>query len=354
MAGKVTREISERLRAAIASGEHRAGTFLPTEHRLCEKHGVSRGTVRSALKTLAADGLVRICPGKGAYVLGDSKRKGRFERFITGSRNTNLTAEARESVKFLIGICQAAADVHAEAIVSFDEILQPENLIQRYAAGNIDGVLHIECSDYEAIIAPLEKANVPYVVANLESDAPAVATKIDFREVGRMAARHLLALGHRRIGMINGDATSFIYHEMAAGFRGALAEEEVFLSPARTVELKTGRIENGDDSLANLLRRPDRPTGLFCARDARARECFRVCDELGLEIPLDVSVISFDDITWPDAKQTGLTTIREPAEDLGEAAVRLLRQWFTTGERPESEIIVGDLIERGSTAPPRE
>jgi len=346
-------ELVALLRKDIAAGKYRPGTFLPAERKLCEMLNTSRGTLRSALRILQQQGLVRINRGRGVYVVNAEPQKG-LVRFAVRSPTLRGLWTGLEGMGLFIGICKAAAKRHAEAVVSY---LEPEqmtsNVIARYAAGEIQGIIHPECSDYDALIAPLERAGVPCVVANLEYDIPAPATRMDFRSVGRQAARHLVELGHRRIGILAGPQKLFLYREMLAGFRGGLAEDEIYLENRWTVEVASVAEESRKAALA-LLGREDRPTALFASRDVRAMGVYQACRELGLNVPEELSVISYDDLTWPESRHFGLTTIAEPVERMGAEAVDLLEQWIVAGAPPEDRVFEGELIVRSSTVPPRE
>ena len=345
------RELAAILRKDIAAGKYRPGTFLPAERKLCDMLNTSRGTLRSTLRVLHRQGLVRINRGRGVYVVNAEARKG-LSRFAVRSPTLQELWTGFEGVGLFIGICKGAAQRHAEAIVSY---LEPEevtsNIIARYGAGEIQGIIHPECSDYRAFIAPLKKAGVPYVVANLEYDIPALATRMDFRAVGRQAARHLVELGHRRIGILAGPRKLFLYKEMLAGFRGGLAEDEIYLENRWTIDVQSVAEESLKTALA-LLGRSDRPTALFASRDVRAMGIYQACRELGLKIPEDLSVISYDDLTWPESRHFGLTTIAEPVERMGAEAVEVLEEWVVAGEPPEDRVFEGELIVRSSTAAP--
>jgi len=349
---KRQRQIAEALRGDIASGKYRPGTFMPAERKLCEILHTSRGTLRSALRCLQGEGLVRINPGRGVYVASAESRTG-LTRFAVRSPSVQGLWRGLEGLGLLVGICKGAARRHAEAVVSY---LEPEemtsNVVALYAAGDIQGVIHPECGDFDTFIAPLEKAGVPYAVANLEHDMPALSTRMDFRAVGRLAARHLIELGHRRVGVLTGGRELFLYKEMLSGFRGGLAEDEVYLED-RLVARAEAAAEDARKASLQLLEGSERPTALFTTRDVRAMGVYQACRELGLQIPEDLSVVSYDDLTWPEARHFGLTTIEEPAEQMGAAAVDLLEQWIVSDERPADKMFPGELLRRSSTAAPK-
>ncbi len=337
----------DELRKLILSGEYPGGGFLPPENQLSARLDISRGTLRTALKILKKEKILRTVQGKGSYILGNGNFE-RFERFIAGNFYSSVVMKKREALHFIGGACTAALEFHAECTLSFDDIRDPQKLIERYSRGNINGVLFLEAHDYEKEIIPLEKAGVPYVVANLEHDLPAVATKVDFRSVGRMAGNHLAELGHSRIAVLSGPAEQFIYREMLAGFRGGLAENEIFLDPQNIV-YSVSRFEESKAAAYELLKKRDCFTAIFTTRDIRAAGLFQACQELGVDIPEELSVISYDNITWENAAAAGLTTIREPAEELGSTAVRMLKDWYSTGKRPKNVICDADIIIRNST-----
>jgi LacI family transcriptional regulator len=334
------------LRNFIKSGKYPGGRFLPPENQLSIEMNISRGTLRAILRVLERENLIRIVPGKGSYVLGGNNF-GRFERFIAGNFYPTVMQE-REALALIKGSCKAAHELHAECILSFDAIKEPQKLIDRFYRGNINGVLYIESHNYESEIVPLEKAGVPYVIANFEHDSPAVATRVDFREVGRIAARHLAELGHRNIAVLSGLQEQFIYREILAGFRGGLAENEIYLDPQNIIFCKS-TFKASEAAANKLLELKDHFTAVFTIRDIRASGLFQACHSQGILIPRDISVISYDNITWEGAASVGLTTIREKTEELAATAVKMLKNWYCTGVRPESVYCDTELIVRSST-----
>jgi LacI family transcriptional regulator len=140
-----------------------------------------------------------------------------------------------------------------------------------------------------------------------------------------LAARHLLELGHRRIGFVSGPAGLTVSRTRAQAFRGALAEAGVDILAALVAEGDFTR-EGGEAAGARLLdlcpRR--RPTAIFAANDLTAVGVLAAADARGIRVPQDLSVVGFDDMPLADAMRPPLTTVRLPLRELGEAAMEVV------------------------------
>ena len=180
------------------------------------------------------------------------------------------------------------------------------------------------------------------------------------REVGRMAARHLLALGHRRLGALGpraeGDARDFRGEERLAGFAAVLQEQDV----ARAVVIDQERVplsfEQGARSLAALLEVAPDVEAVFAVSDLLAVGALMECHRRGIRVPRDLSLIGFGDFEIGRQCVPALTTIRIDARDIGlrtgELLLRLLDSKARTGAEPSDLIDVGfALVQRETTAP---
>lgn len=349
-------EVIATVRNRIVSGLYDAAGFLPAERELAEELGVGRGVVRNVLRTLQDEGLIRLIPRRGAGIC-TAEKKQRLERFfIRCGHSPAVMGNAPEFLGVLGGICAGAAECCAEALLSLarDGDFTGE-IISRWRRNELQGVIFIENTDTPGQLRELAAAGVPTVVANLESALEAVSTRMDFRAIGRAAGARLAAAGRGRVGAVTGPLDRYIYSEMLAGFRGALAEEELMLDRRLVVEFTNdpaGAAVNYR-RLSELLASPGRPDAIFAMRDNRAEVIFRICRELRLRIPEDLAVIGYDDVSWPGAEAAGLTTLRQPVEILGRAAVELLGEYFLTGVPPECRVISPIPIERTSLPPPR-
>lgn len=166
-----------------------------------------------------------------------------------------------------------------------------------------------------------------------------------------LGTEHLLGLGHRRIGFVGGrpDLESSRLREQ--GFRQAMAAAGVAVDEV-LVRAGDYRKESTWEPVRDLLQLPDRPTAIFAANDLSAFATLEVARDLGLRVPADLSVIGFDDI--PESAQTDppLTTVHQPIQQMGAAAIGLLTALLDGGDVDEPHVrLPTSLVVRGTTAP---
>jgi LacI family transcriptional regulator len=180
-------------------------------------------------------------------------------------------------------------------------------------------------------------------------DAPATIAVHSF-DGARAATEHLIALGHRRIAHLRGRTDLESAHQRERGYRAALEAAGIPFDPALVAEggYRAASATMGANALLDLA---DRPTAVFAANDLSALEVVRCAAERGLRVPADLSVVGFDDIPEAASHTPQLTTVRQPLEAMGAAAVEMLLRMLDDGE-PEPIRMPAELIPRGSTAPP--
>ncbi len=180
---------------------------------------------------------------------------------------------------------------------------------------------------------PVEPGRFPFVA-------------VDNVAAAREATLHLRAAGCRRIAHLAGPATQTTMVDRAEGYRQALAEEG--LTP--DVVATDGSPEDGARAAAALLARPSerRPDGLFAATDRLAVVALGEARARGLEVPRDLAVVGFDDTPLAAYLQPSLSSVAQPARELGEAAIRLaLRLLF--GESAPPLLLPARLVVRQSS-----
>lgn len=346
MARAHTVSVLDRLRDDIQTGKYCQVEFLPSERQLAELYNTGRGVIRTVLRRLREENLIYLLPDRGAKI-AEIEKKLSLERFFL-RLDGNIALKGGEGMAILTGICAGAAENNAEVIISFSDKTRFMNeLATRYAKGDVQGLILLEGWDRPNMFSALETAGVPYLIANQEQNDSVLCCQMNFRNIGRQAGRYLTGKGHRHIGVVTGPLNKFIYQEMLAGFRGALAEDEIILAKNDIIEPDE---KEQYPALKPALSAAKRPTAFFAMRDHRAMKLYDACRYLGVRIPDDISVISYDNITWRDAEHAGLTTLEQPVEEIGRQSVELLKEWIVSGKKPESRQLYARLIERGSVS----
>ncbi len=159
---------------------------------------------------------------------------------------------------------------------------------------------------------------------------PGVAT--DAAEAGRLAAAHLLGLGHRRIGFVGPASDIHAFRMRERGFIRALREAGVQLTSEHW-RRAPATVMGGREAMRALLNERERPTAVFCANDLMAIGAVKQCLTAGLQLPRDLSVVGCDDIELARYVTPELTTVAIPARELGARAARLLLQQIERSSR---------------------
>jgi len=169
---------------------------------------------------------------------------------------------------------------------------------------------------------------------------------------GMQATRHLLELGHRRIGFAGGAATFQPSAERLHGYLSALRAGGGDVDDA-LVRARAHSVEAGQRMGDELLDLPRRPTAVFAASDSIALGVVTAASRRGLRVPQDLSVVGFDDTSATVAAAAALTTVRQPVVEMGRVALRTLLQ-LDRGERIDSHHVelATTLVVRDTTAPP--
>ncbi|MER6672657.1 LacI family DNA-binding transcriptional regulator [Streptomyces sp. NPDC000983] len=195
----------------------------------------------------------------------------------------------------------------------------------------------------------LQERNIPVVLVNAPTeglDFPTVSC--DDMVAVEQAWRHLVSLGHERIGLVLGPGDHApSRRKLAAAQRAATASGRELTD--EFVERTLFSLEGGQAATARLLERG--VTGIVCASDPLALGAVRAVRRAGLKVPGDVSVVGFDDSAFMTCTEPPLTTVRQPIEAMGRAAVDLLVAQIQGSEVPMGELLYEpELVVRGSTA----
>jgi DNA-binding LacI/PurR family transcriptional regulator len=257
----------------------------------------------------------------------------------------------------------------AEVVTGIEDVAQRDNyavflansnadpereigVVRSFGDRRVDGVV-VMASRVGAMYLPLlNELHVPIVlIDNQHPGRFAHSISIDDREGARTAVRHLLDLGHRRIGYIGDRYGLQSDDDRFAGYRDELERAGADVG-SELVAHGNGRAEGGLTAAGRLLALREPPTAVFCYNDMTAMGALRCLHDHGMQVPKDISVIGFDDLPISTFLQPPLTTIRQPKAEMGrDAAATLLK--LIRGETVDVRTRVqGTLVLRSSTAAP--
>jgi LacI family transcriptional regulator, repressor for deo operon, udp, cdd, tsx, nupC, and nupG len=213
-------------------------------------------------------------------------------------------------------------------------------------------VISLVLSDKE--FDALDALGEPVALLGLERTG-FLSVRIDDVHGAQQAVEHLLALGHRRIGLIGGDTDDPMRFtpplRRRDGYRDALRAAGIELDPALEV-LGYFTVEGGSQAAEALLALPERPTAIFAESDEMAYGALRSIRRANLSVPADVAVIGFDDQV--NAELMDLSTVRQPvAEQALDIAERLIAVMADPDAERDAVVLPTQVVVRGSTDPAR-
>jgi DNA-binding LacI/PurR family transcriptional regulator len=231
--------------------------------------------------------------------------------------------------------------------------------LDRVSSGLSEGVLAMAGDLRLRDLAQVAGRSVPVVLCMWEQSEeimPLHALTVDFCAAGRLAADHLLALGHRDIGVVAArDAHNVLSHaQRQRGFTTAMAQAGLPVRPDH-VSFNSDTIEGGFQAATDLLTREPQLTALFATNDLIAIGAMQAAAALGRRIPQDVSVMGITDIQLAAQMRPALTTVSINTAEVAGMAIEFLLDLIKTPQPATTprHAPAPVLIRRGSTGPPR-
>jgi DNA-binding LacI/PurR family transcriptional regulator len=175
---------------------------------------------------------------------------------------------------------------------------------------------------------------------NVTSDATAA---------GRLAAEHLLALGHRRLGFLGPASEIWAFRMRERGFTQALRAAGAAVA-SRDLRRASATVDGGRVAMQALLAQPSRPTAVFCANDLMALGALKACTAAGVSVPQSLSIVGCDDIEMARLVTPELTTVAVRARELGARAARMLLRLLRGDAVHSAKPLSVRLVVRGTTA----
>lgn len=207
-------------------------------------------------------------------------------------------------------------------------------------------------SDNPLITNLLAKQGVSYARIGSLGNGSGIPLVMGDEGAARLATQHLIDLGHKRIGFIKGSPEYPLSEWRKTGWLDVMAEAE--LPTDGLCAVGDFGYESGVKAAKSLLTVDQRPTAIIASSDQMAKAVMDVAAEQGLSIPADLSVISFDNTPLAIFSRPPMTAIDQPVAATAARAVELIIKAKRGEELPDGPTVIdAQLIERGSTAPPR-
>jgi LacI family transcriptional regulator len=218
----------------------------------------------------------------------------------------------------------------------------------------VAGAIMILPPEPSADLEALRARRFPFVVIDPMNNLPGDVASVSAAHASgaRNLTRHLVGLGHRRLGFVCGPAGWIAGQERLSGYYSALAEARVLADPELIrfgeADTGTGRTAGGE-----LLDLPQPPTAIVCFNDKIAVGVLQAAAARGIRVPQDLSVTGFDDIDVSRATTPQLTTVRQPLQEMGRMAVTTLVRLLERQRLDALHIeLATEVVIRGSTAHP--
>ncbi len=299
---------------------------------IAKRAGVSTATVSRTLRNpeLVSDNTrekVMIAVKAGNYrpnQMGSNlrtKRSGNIVAIIPDITNPFNAGVIRsiEQVAQAKGYCVLLGDTQGD-----------EDRIRHYAAmvasRQADGIiLFSQFMPFEQVNGQIPLEKLPPLVNSCEDSGIEGINKvmIDNKAAAVMAVEHLLGLGHTRIACITGPEHTNSTVERLAGYKQALKNAGIAFDQ-QLVQVGDHQVGAGIEKSQQLLLLKDRPTAIFCFNDEMAIGAMSALQQLGYQVPNDISIMGFDDIRFAQFTSPSLTTIRQPVEQIGRECMNML------------------------------
>lgn len=346
------RRVAAALADAIEQGRYAPGARLPAEIDLAAEFEVSRGTLRQALAALRADGFIEAIPGRGSFVTHGTPNRPERRRMVVG---VVVPSVAQPYVPDLLSWIED--ELHGNG---YAMLVGSSGSTREQQAGRVHRILDEGASgliaypvDYEpdpALFAHLGERGFPVVLIDRHLVGLAIDAVLPDNVGGAYAAvSHLADLGHRRIAFVSTDNLSTTsVAERLQGYQQALAAHGIPVDDrlicaelpvtSRWPRDASSGVKGHAARIARFLER-QRPTAVFTLHDYLAADVLEAAAGLGMRVPGELALASFDDDPSAARLTVPLTAVRQPREQLGRLAARLVIERIE-GRRTETARIV--------------
>lgn len=249
------------------------------------------------------------------------------------------------------GLEEAAGDfgLHTFVTNSLDDPAQRREKTEMLLARRVDGLVFGDATSDAQFVDEIDRRGVPFVLVNRHAGRHPAVTCDDYLG-GRLAADHLLDLGHERPAIIAGEPYASTGIDRTAGFLDRYAEAGLPI-PKGMVHHSHFDVQGGREAAAEILRSAGPPSAVFAVNDFAAIGALGPLREAGLQVGRDVALVGFNDIPLAAELPVPLTSIHSETHEMGRRAMALLVERLA-GRPVESQRLKPHLVVRESSCPP--
>jgi LacI family transcriptional regulator len=327
--------------ATLADIAREAGTSASTASRALS----GRGYVSPAARARLLDAAERLgyVPNASARTL--KQRTSRVVGVVVSDLGNQFYARLAAGIEQTLRVADYQMVVLGDNSESTEEVAGARTFLAMRAPGVIMTPVGSEAT--ELLVAQgTAVVEVDRRLATVPCDAVVIDNELGARE----ATEHLLALGHRRVGLLVAETDWTSDAGRLRGYLGAMRDANVRVDERLIVRVPH-HVRDVERRIDTLLEE-GRPTAIFAANNTLAEQAWRAVRRRGLRLPRDVSLVGFDDVPWMGMVDPGITVVAQPTLQMGRRAARLLLERLEHPDRdPTLACLQPTLVVRGSTAP---
>jgi LacI family transcriptional regulator len=331
-------------RVTIVDVARAAGVSVSTVSRVIRDHADVGSETRSRVQAAISKLGYRPSPIARALVSGQTRLVALLVSDLTNPFYPQLAKSVEEEAGkagYTVIICNTS-----------DKVSEVRRHLTRLLDQGVDGVIHASVGKDEATVLSALGDPRRVVFVNRPPTSPSVSYVVSDNFGGALSlTRHLLEVGHRRIGFIGGPLYAGNANERFRGFEIAMGE--VAGTQAFVVHRVFGK-ESGSSAVSDWLEQGSNPTAIIANNDTMALGAMEELIRHGLRIPQDVAIAGFDGTDFSASPVIGLTTVDQHSDEMGRRAVKvLLKQISSRNFVPARQILPTELLPRRSTEGPR-
>ncbi len=324
-------QIVNDIKLKINGGALSVGDKIPSQNELARTYDVSLITVKKALAELINETVLFSRVGKGTYVARKPQTGGFNEHLTFGMVLRDLQSPYFSRIVRSVEEAVSGMGFNLLVSTSANQVEKEEGQIYHYRKTGVQGMIIASMTrQYRAsgALRELHTSKFPYVVVSYIADEDINYVGTDHKYGAYLATSHLINLGYKTIGYINGEKGNMLGELRKKGFLKALNDNSIPFSEHFEFYLRlrgewndyTSGYEIGE-KFAKLKKRPD---AMFIYNDLSALGFQKAVFDNGLRVPKDVAMVGFDNINQSVTAPVPLTTIHQPTEKIGKKAVDML------------------------------